>query len=170
MSDGCMARTHRAPEARPDLSRKRIEGRQAHLERQNRIRAKAHRGNAAVGSRHRCCDGHSRLEARRHDGPCLAVSLYVPLGGQQRIGRLDRASCQTQFFGQRACRGNPVTRLQQPAGNGVTKPLVDLPIKRLGGVWVQRGDIIGLVRRSWASRFFIAIGNDHTMKRSEWTV
>ena len=128
----------------PDLSRKHIQGRQAHLERQNRIRTKAGRRDAAIGPGHRACDGRSRLEARRHDGPCLAASLDVPLGGQQRISGLDRASCQTQFLGQRARRGNSVARLQHAAGDGAAKPIVDLAIKRFGRRWIQRRDLAGL--------------------------
>ena len=144
MSDGCMARTASRAQACPDLSRKRIQGRQTHLERQNRIWTKTGRSNAAVGWRHRACNRRSRLEARRHDGPCLAAGLNVSLGSQQRIGRFNRASCQTQFLGQRACRGNAVTRLQHSAGNGAAKPIVDLAVKRCGRRWIQRRDLAGL--------------------------
>ena len=130
-------------QACPDLSRKRIQGRQTHLERQDRIRTKTGRSNAAVGLGHRACNRRSRLEARRHDGPGLAAGLNVALGGQQGISRLDRASRQTQFLGQRACRGNAVTRLQQSAGNGAAKPIVDLPIERFGRRRIQRRDLAG---------------------------
>ena len=93
---------------------------------------------------HRARNRHSRLEARRHDGPCLAAGLNVSLGGQQRISRFNRASCQTQFLGQRACRGNAVTRLQHSAGNRAAKPIVDLAIKRFGRRWIQRRDFADL--------------------------
>ena len=44
-------------QACPDLSGKRIQGRQTHLERQNRIRTKTGRGNAAVGLGRRLATG-----------------------------------------------------------------------------------------------------------------
>ena len=101
------------------------------------------------------CDGRLRLEARRHNGACLAASLNISLGGQQRIGRFDRASCQTQFLGQRTCRGYPVTRFQHAAGNGAAKPIVDLPIKRYGRVGVQWRNISGFVAVMDYSAFLI---------------
>ena len=149
MSEGCMARTHRAP-------------RRAQIFRGNTSRAgkpiwngriesgrKLARGNAAVGPRHRARNRRSRLEVRRHNGPCLAARLNVPLGGQQGIGRFDGASCQPQFLGQRTRRGNAVTRLQHSAGDSVAKPIVDLPVERFGRRWIQRRDLAGLCGRSW---------------------
>ena len=135
-----------APRAQPcpDLSRKHVQRRQAHLERQDQLGAKAGRGNAAIGPGHRACNRHLRLEARRDDGPRLAAGLNVALGGQQRISRFDRASCQPQFLGQRACGWNAVTRLQHAAGNGAAKPIVDLAIKRLSRGWIQRRDVAGV--------------------------
>ena len=138
-------------QARPDLSGKRIQGRQTHLERQNRIRAKTGRGDAAVGRRHRDRNRRSRLEVRRHDGPRLAAGLDVPLGGQQGISGFDGASCQTQFLGQRAGRGNAVTRLQQSAGNSAAKPIVDLAIEGFGRRWIQAARSCWALRRSWTS-------------------
>ncbi len=113
-----------APRAQacPDLSGKHIQGRQTHLERQNRIRTKTRRSNAAIGSGHRACNRRSRLEARRHDGPCLAAGLNVSLGSQQRISRFDRASCQTQFLGQRRAEG-----MRSP---GFNNPLAIAPRNR----------------------------------------
>ena len=131
-------------QACPDLSRKRIQGRQTHLERQNRIWTKTSRGNAAVGPGDRACNRRSRLEARRHDGPGLAAGLNVSFSSQQRISRLNGASCQAQFLGQRTRRGNAVTRLQQSARNSTAKPIVDLAIERFGRRWIQRRDLAGL--------------------------
>ena len=74
------------------------------------------------------CKGRSRLEVGRHNGPCLATGLNVPLGSQQRIGGFDGASRQPQFSGQRSRRGNAITRLQQSALNRSAKPIVDLAI------------------------------------------
>src|SRR6185295_10949127 len=131
-------------QARPDLSRKRVQGRQAHLERQNRIWTKPSRSNDAIGPGHRACNGRSRLEAGRHNRPGLAAGLNVSLGSQQRVSRLNGASCQTQFPGQRTRRGDAVTRLQQSARNCAAKPIVDLAIKRFGRRWIQRRDLAGL--------------------------
>ena len=144
MSDGCIARTHRAP-------------RRAQIFRGNTSRAGKPIWNGKIesgrkltaampllDSGHRACNRRSRLEARRHDGPCLAAGLNVPLGGQQRVGCLNSASCQTQFFGKRSCRGYSVARLQHAAIDSAANAIVDLPIKRRGRRWVQRRDIAGL--------------------------
>ena len=153
MSDGCMARTHRAP-------------RRAQILRGNASRAgkpiwngriesgrKLVRGNAAVGPGHRACNRRSRLEVRRHNGPGLAAGLNVALRGQQRIGGFDRASCQPQFLGQRARRGNAVTRLQHAAGNGAAEPVVDLPVERFGRRSDPTARCCRALRRSWPNHF-----------------
>ena len=69
-------------EPRPYFSWKRIERRQTHLERQNRIWTKAGRHNAALGLRDRERNRRSRFEARRNDGAGLAAGLDVPFRGQ----------------------------------------------------------------------------------------
>ena len=137
------AHTSRA-EACPDLSRKRIQGRQAHLERQNRVWTKTRRSDAGIGLGHRARHKRSRFEAWRHNGAGLAAGLNVALRGQQRISRIDSASRQTQLFGQRSCRGNAVTGLQHPASDGAAKPIVDLPVKGCGRLRIQRRDVARL--------------------------
>ena len=144
MSDGCMARTQRAPS-------------RAQILRGNASRPAIPSGRAGSNPgeswarpmplsarRHRARDRHVRLEARRHDGAGLAARLDIALGRQQRIGRLDGASRQAQFLGQRARRGNAVARLQHAAGDGAAKAIVDLPVEGVGRRWIQRRDLAGL--------------------------
>ena len=144
MSDGCMARTHRAPRRaqifRGNISRAGKPIWNGKIESGRKLAA----AMLAIGLGHRDRNRRLRLEVRRHNGPCLAAGLNVPLSSQQGISCFDSASCQTQFLGQRTCRGNAVTRLQQSAGNGAAKPIVDLAIKRFGRRWIQRRDLAGL--------------------------
>ena len=145
MSDGCMARTHARAKARPDLAGKCIQGRQTHLERQDGIRTKTDCSRCGdSGSGTGLATGVRGLRSGRHNGPRLPARLNIPLGGQQGISRFNGTSGQPQFLGQRSCRGNAVTWLQQSAGDSVAKPIVNLPVERCGRRRIKRRDCSGL--------------------------
>ena len=146
-----MARTHRAPSLaqifRGNASRAGKPIWNGRIESGRKLGAV----DAALGGRHRARGRRSRFQVRRHDGPGLAAGLDVPLGCQQGISGFDGASCQTQFLGQRAGRGNAVTRLQQTARNGAAKPIVDLAIERVRPPSDPTARSCWVLRRSWTS-------------------
>src|SRR6185295_1305672 len=68
-------------QACPDLSRKHIQRRQTHLERQNRLWTITSHRSVAIGLGYWVCNRRLRFEARRHNGPSLAAGLNVSLSG-----------------------------------------------------------------------------------------
>ncbi|MNI40067.1 hypothetical protein D3C73_942670 [compost metagenome] len=124
----------------PDLPGKGVQGGQAHLERENRVRAKAGRDRSRVDLSGRDHDRRTGFQVRGHDGARLAPGLDVPFGDQEGIGRIYGSPGQTQLTGQRPRRRDPVAGLQDAAGDGSAEAVVDLPVERFLRRGIQRGD------------------------------
>ncbi|MCY1544338.1 hypothetical protein D9M68_802150 [compost metagenome] len=121
------------PEPSPELARKRVQGGQPHLERQDARRARpgefvAHgRGGRLRGRR-----GSLRLQVGRHHRAGLPARLDIALGGEQRIRDFDRAPRHAQFLGQRPRGRNAVARLEGAVGDGAAESLIDLAVQGVG--------------------------------------
>ncbi|MNV21249.1 hypothetical protein D3C71_1121800 [compost metagenome] len=126
-------------QARPELARKGIQGRYAHLERQDAGRPMP---AVLVVSRFDGRDnrgrGGLRLQVRRDDGAGLPARLDVAFGGQQGIRHFDRAARHAHFLGQGARRRNAVAGFQGALGDGAAKALIDLAVQRVGAVRGKR--------------------------------
>ena len=81
MSDGCMARTHRAPRRAQIFRGNTSSAGKPIWNGKIELWTKTSRRSVAIGLGYWVCNRRSRFEAWRHNGPGLAAGLNVSLSG-----------------------------------------------------------------------------------------
>ena len=127
-------------QARPDLAREGIHRWQAQLKWQKLWRAlQGVRVLGTITGRGLYCRrGCGRAQLRVDHGAFLLKGQQVALTGEQRIGKLDGATCHPQLLGHGPRRRQAVTRRQGVCCYRGEHTVVELPVERRGGALIER--------------------------------